>query len=127
MKWFLVALIALVAASPALAGTALPWDTAITTLQNNLTGPIATAISVVAFLAAGAALVFGGDDLGNVAKRLLYVVLGVAIIVLGNQFLGALGLTNAGGLILSWNNSGKSPFIGRSRVRCWFSAVKGNW
>jgi len=99
MKWFLVALIALVAASPALAGTALPWDTAITTLQNNLTGPIATAISVVAFLAAGAALVFGGDDLGNVAKRLLYVVLGVAIIVLGNQFLGALGLTNAGGLI----------------------------
>lgn len=94
-----VALLALVASSPALAGTGLPWDTAVTTLRNNLTGPIATAISVVAFLAAGATLVFGGDDLGNIAKRLLYVVLGVAIIVLGNNFLTALGLVNAGGLI----------------------------
>jgi len=95
----LTAIAAAAASSPALAGAALPWDTAVTTLQNNLTGPIATAISVVAFLAAGATLIFGGDDLGNIAKRLLYVVLGVAIIVLGNNFLTALGLVNAGGLV----------------------------
>ena len=90
---------AMLAAPAAFAGTGLPWDSAITTLQSNLTGPVATGISVVAFLAAGAALVFGGDELGNIAKRLLYVVLGVAIIVLGNNFLTTLGLTNSGALI----------------------------
>ncbi|BAP87623.1 conjugal transfer protein Trbc [Burkholderiales bacterium GJ-E10] len=70
----------------------LPWDGAISTLQNDLTGPVATGISVIAFLAAGAALVFG-EELGGIAKKALYVVLGVAFIVLGNSFLAALGLT----------------------------------
>ncbi len=72
----------------------LPWDSPVKTLQNDLTGPIATGISVVAFLAAGAALVFG-EELGGIAKKALYVVLGVAMIVLGNSFLSALGLTGA--------------------------------
>ena len=72
----------------------LPWDGAIQTLQNDLTGPVATAISIIAFLAAGGALVFG-EELGGIAKKALYVVLGVAFIVLGNQFLTALGLTGA--------------------------------
>lgn len=70
----------------------LPWDNAVSTLQNDLTGPVATAISVIAFLAAGAALVFG-EELGGIAKKALYVVLGVAFIVLGNKFLSVLGLT----------------------------------
>ena len=72
----------------------LPWDSAISTLQNDLTGPVATGISVIAFLAAGAALVFG-EELGGIAKKALYVVLGVAFIVLGNKFMTALGLTGA--------------------------------
>lgn len=94
-----VATAATLAAPSAFAGASLPWDTAVTTIQNNLTGPVAAAISVVAFLAAGATLVFGGDELGNIAKRLLYIVLGIALIVLGNNFLAALGLVNAGGLL----------------------------
>ncbi|MGO9445709.1 MAG: TrbC/VirB2 family protein [Thiobacillaceae bacterium] len=82
--------------SSALAATTgnLPWDTPIQTLQNDLTGPVATGISVIAFLAAGAALVFG-EELGGIAKKALFVVLGVAMIVLGNNFLSALGLTGA--------------------------------
>lgn len=64
----------------------LPWDIPISTLQNDLTGPVATGISVIAFLAAGAALVFG-EELGGIAKKALFVVLGVAMIVLGNNFL----------------------------------------
>lgn len=72
----------------------LPWDGPIQTLQNDLTGPVATGISVVAFLAAGAALVFG-EELGGIAKKALYVVLGVAMIVMGNRFLAALGLQGA--------------------------------
>ena len=72
----------------------LPWDGPIQTLQNDLTGPVATGISVVAFLAAGSALVFG-EELGGIAKKALYVVLGVAMIVMGNKFLAALGLSGA--------------------------------
>ena len=83
----------------ALAATGgLPWDTPIARLQNDLTGPVATGISVVAFLAAGAALVFG-EELGGIAKKALYVVLGVAMIVFGNTFLSALGLINAGAVL----------------------------
>ena len=80
----------------AIASTAggLPWDTPIQTLQNDLTGPVATGISVIAFLAAGAALVFG-EELGGIAKKALFVVLGVAMIVMGNNFLAALGLSGA--------------------------------
>lgn len=72
----------------------LPWDGPVQALQNDLTGPIATGISVVAFLAAGAALVFG-EELGGIAKKALFVVMGVAMIVLGNGFLSALGLSGA--------------------------------
>jgi type IV secretion system protein VirB2 len=87
------------ASQAAHAGPALPWDGPITTVVNNLTGPVATGISTVAFLAAGAALIFGGDDLGGIAKKLLYVVLGVALIVFGANFLSMIGLVNSGALI----------------------------
>lgn len=85
--------------SPALAmastSGSLPWDTSITTIQNDLTGPVATGVSILALLGAGATLVFGHEELGGIAKKLLYVVLGIALIVLGNSFLSALGLTGA--------------------------------
>ena len=91
-----IAALALLAAQNAFAtgGGGLPWDTAISTLQGDLTGPVATGISIIAFLAAGSALVFG-EELGGIAKKMLYVVLGVATIVMGNQFLATLGLTGA--------------------------------
>ncbi|SCC93509.1 Conjugal transfer protein TrbC [Thiomonas sp. X19] len=92
----LVAAVFLATSAEAMASTSggLPWDTPIQTLQNDLTGPVATGISVIAFLAAGAALVFG-EELGGIAKKALYVVLGVAMIVMGNKFLSALGLSGA--------------------------------
>ncbi len=82
------------AAANASTTSSLPWDGPLTTLQNSLTGPVATAISVIAFLAAGAALVFG-EELGGIAKKALYVVLGVSFMVMGNKFLSALGLTGS--------------------------------
>lgn len=72
----------------------LPWDSPIQTFTNDLTGPVATGVSVVAFLAAGAALVFG-EELGGIARKALYVVMGISLIVFGNSFLSALGITGA--------------------------------
>lgn len=86
--------------SPAFAsGSSLPWDGPLTTLRNNLTGPFAASISVVAFVAAGAALIFGGEDMSSIARRILYIVLGVCVVVFGLQFLSALGIVTSGSLI----------------------------
>lgn len=72
---------------------ALPWDGPLQTLAADLTGPVATSISVIALFVAGAVLVFG-EDLGHFARRALVAVIAIAFLLLGSQFLIALGLTN---------------------------------
>lgn len=101
LKRIAFAIVALVLAAPAAfaGGASLPWDGPLTTLRNNLTGPFAASISVVAFVAAGAALIFGGEDMSSIAKRILYVVLGVCVVVFGLQFLSALGIVSTGALV----------------------------
>jgi type IV secretion system protein TrbC len=93
--WFFPVL-AIAMAQPALASTGggLPWDTPLQTLQNDLTGPVATSVSVLALFAAGAALVFG-EELGHFVRRALLLVVAIAFLVLGTNFLSALGLTGA--------------------------------
>ena len=61
---------------------------------NDLTGPVATGVSVAAFFAAGATLIWG-EDLGGVARKALYVVLAVSFMIGGYNFLSALGLTGS--------------------------------
>ena len=53
---FIFPLLLLATMQPALASTGggLPWDTPLQTLQEDLTGPVATAVSVLALFAAGA-------------------------------------------------------------------------
>jgi len=89
-------LLALATLQPALASTGggLPWDSPLQTLQNDLTGPVATSISVLALFAAGGALVFG-EELGIFVRRALMLVIAIAFLVLGANFLTALGLTGA--------------------------------
>lgn len=89
-------LFAIAMVQPVLASTGggLPWDTPLQTLQNDLTGPVATAVSVLALFAAGAALVFG-EELGHLVRRALLLVVAIAFLVLGNNFLTALGLSGA--------------------------------
>ncbi len=93
---YLFPLLAIVTLKPVLASTGggLPWDTPLQTLQNDLTGPVATAVSVMALFAAGAALVFG-EELGPFVRRALLLVVAIAFLVLGTNFLSALGLTGA--------------------------------
>lgn len=93
---FLFPLLALATLRSALASTGggLPWDTPLQTLQNDLTGPVATAVSVLALFAAGAALVFG-EEMGPFIRRVLLLVVAIALLVLGTNLLSALGLTGA--------------------------------
>ncbi len=84
-----------VATAPAFAatgGTALPWEGPLKTIQDSLTGPVATTIAIVALFAAGAGLVFG-DEMSNFVKRVLIGVMSLALLIAGSGFLTSLNLT----------------------------------
>jgi type IV secretion system protein VirB2 len=84
-------------ADPALASSAggsLPWDTPLTTLKNDLTGPVAFVISLLAMVACGAALVFGGE-MNEFVRRMILLVLVCALITGVVNVASALGITGA--------------------------------
>src|SRR6266436_4483420 len=78
-------------AHAASAGGALPWDTPLTTLKNDITGPVAFTISLLAMVACGAALMFGGE-INEFIRRLIMVVLVAAFLVGVTNLAKALGL-----------------------------------
>ena len=70
-------------------GGGLPWEAPLKRIADSLTGPVALAISLIAFVVAGGTLVFGGE-LSEFARRAVMVVMAVAFLVLGGQFLSVL-------------------------------------
>lgn len=69
------------------------WINPLEQLQEDTAGNFFVGVFVVAFLAAGITLVFDKKkELSGFAKKALYVVLGMAMIVFVNKFLFMLGL-----------------------------------
>jgi type IV secretion system protein VirB2 len=81
-------------AHAATAGGSLPWDTPLTTLKNDITGPVAFTISLLAMVACGAALVFGGE-INEFVRRIIMLVLVASFIVGVTNLSSALGITGA--------------------------------
>jgi type IV secretory pathway VirB2 component (pilin) len=75
-------------------GGGMPWDGPLQDITNSLTGPVAMTIAIGAFFVAGAILVFG-EDMSAFVRRLLMVVIAVCLLVFGNKFLSAMGITGA--------------------------------
>ena len=88
----LVAFLTALPAQAATGGGNLPWEGPLSTIQQSLTGPVATAIAVIALFAAGAALVFG-DEMSNFVKRVLIGVMALALLIAGSHFLTGIGLS----------------------------------
>ena len=89
--------VAIMAAEPALAaGTGLPWEPALETVKNSLTGPVAMVVGVLGIVVCGAMLVFGGD-MQEFVRRILYLVLAVSLLMsavaMMNTLFGAGGAT----------------------------------
>lgn len=82
------------AAHAAAGGGALPWDGPLTTLRNDLTGPVAFTIALLAMVAAGAALAFGGE-MGQFTRSMIMVVLVGAFITGVVNVAAALGIVGA--------------------------------
>lgn len=86
-----------IATSRAFAGTAtgMPWESPLTTLKDSLSGPVAMAISIIAIVVCGCLLIFGGE-IGDFAKKMILLVLVIAMIVAANSVLSTLfGTTGA--------------------------------
>jgi type IV secretion system protein VirB2 len=70
-------------------GSGLPWESPLRMVANSLTGPVALSIAIIALMAAGGILVFGGE-LNEFARRSCIAVLAIALLVAGSSFMATL-------------------------------------
>ncbi|MCA0373623.1 MAG: TrbC/VirB2 family protein [Proteobacteria bacterium] len=66
---------------------ALPWESPLQQVRQSISGPVATGISVIAIVAAGATLIWGGE-ISGFARTMVFIVLVVAVIVGANSIIG---------------------------------------
>lgn len=91
---------AVFAARPAMAaaiGGAMPWDSVLTTIQQDLTGPVATVIGVVCCVIFGLSMAFGHE--GSAMKRGMSILFGLAI-----------AFTSASGILTFFGGSAGAAF-----------------
>ena len=60
--------------------TGLPWESAMDTIKESLTGPIPLAISLIGICIAGGTLIFGGE-LGQFARSAVMLTMVIALLV----------------------------------------------
>jgi type IV secretion system protein TrbC len=90
------ALVVLASADAAMAtpaGTAMPWDTPLTNLLNNLQGTVARIAITVAIVVTG--LVFAFGEAGSGLRRVAAIALGGALALGALTFMTALGWVGA--------------------------------
>lgn len=75
-------------------GGTMPWDTALTNLRTDLTGPTAGALSLIGIVLVMGILIFGGE-LNIFGRSLCFLILTASVLVAGQSLLTALGITGA--------------------------------
>lgn len=68
--------------------TGLPWEDPLSAMVNSIKGPVAFGISVIAIVAAGAGLIFGGE-IGGFLKTAIILALIISLIVLAVNVLSS--------------------------------------
>lgn len=66
---------------------ALPWESPLQQVRQSISGPVATGVSIIAIVAAGATLIWGGEITGF-ARTMVFIVLVVSVIVGANSIIG---------------------------------------
>jgi len=75
-------------------GGGLPFDSWLTSISNSITGPFAFSVSIIGLVAAGAALIFGGD-MNGFMRSLIFMVLVLSFIIAAKNTLSAITGTGA--------------------------------
>lgn len=71
-------------------GASLPWEGPLATLRKSVSGPVAFGVALLGIIGCGATLIWGGE-VSEFARRMVYVVLVVSILLFANTMLtGAL-------------------------------------
>ena len=102
MLWIVLGVLALAlllaqdAHAAAGSGGGLPYEDWLTKIRQSITGPVAFAVSVIAIVAAGAMLIFGGD-MNGFMKTLVFIVLALAFVIAAQNMLSA--ITGVGAVI----------------------------
>ena len=93
----LAAGVALMISSPAWAadaGTAMPWEAPLTTVQNSLSGPVAKAIGIIAIVVTGLGFAFAEG--GSAMRKGIGIVFGLAIAFTATTFISTFFNVTAG-------------------------------
>lgn len=101
LKIILLALVACFVFFPDMlfaSSTGLAWEGPLDQIVNSIKGPVAFGISIVAIIAAGVTLIFGGE-IGTFMKTILFLVLVISLIVMATNILSTLFGTS-GSLII---------------------------
>lgn len=69
------------------AASALPWESPLQQVRQSISGPVAMGISIIAIVAAGATLIWGGE-INGFARTMVFIVLVVSVIVGANSIIG---------------------------------------
>ena len=77
--------------------TGLPWETPMQKVMNSISGPVAKILGVIVIVLAGLGLAFG--EVGSGVKRLLQVVLGLAIAFSAASIIGTLYYGGSSGVV----------------------------
>lgn len=71
-------------------GGGLPWEAPLRLISRSFSGPVAFVIALLGIIACGATLIWGGE-VSEFARRIIYLVLVICLIVFANSLLtGAL-------------------------------------
>lgn len=74
-------------------GTSMPWDEPLIRIQENLTGPVASAIIIIAVALAG--VMWALSDHGTGMRRISQVIFGAGVALGAVSFVTALGFSGA--------------------------------
>ncbi|HDX6317508.1 TPA: TrbC/VirB2 family protein [Campylobacter fetus subsp. venerealis] len=75
-------------------GGGLPWESPLQTIKASITGPVAFTLSILAIVACGIGLVWGGE-MTTFVKTLVYIVLVIALVVGATNVMGIFQTTGA--------------------------------
>ncbi|CDF65902.1 IncP-type conjugative transfer protein TrbC [Campylobacter fetus subsp. venerealis str. 84-112] len=72
----------------------MPWESPLETIKASITGPVAFTISILAIVACGIGLVWGGE-MTTFVKTLVYIVLVIALVVGATNIMAMFNTTGA--------------------------------
>ncbi|MDR2399296.1 MAG: TrbC/VirB2 family protein [Endomicrobium sp.] len=103
VNWLFFGIVALILVSPDLfasSSSGLAWEGPLDKVVSSIKGPVAFGISIVAIIAVGVGLVFGGE-IGTFMKTALYLVLVISLVVLSTNVLSGIFGTSGAMLLIN--------------------------